>query len=187
MQFTAKSEAYSYGEIFEISNKRNTDNAITNVLSASQTRGMIGRNEIDIDIKFNPSSTRTYKVVQPGDYIIHLRSFQGGFAFSDQKGICSPAYVVLRPKPILEYAFLSEYFMSDKFIQTLKLVTYGIRDGKSINVSEFMKLSIAIPSREEQKQVKTILKALNERLQQSNAFLELLKCQKHYLQKHLFI
>lgn len=150
-------QQYNYGDLFHVSTARNADQSINFILSASQTRGMIERDKIDIDIKFEQASTRTYKIVQSGDYIIHLRSFQGGFALSEKEGICSPAYTVLKPTHLLKYAFLKDYFISNRFIKTLKLVTYGIRDGRSINVEEFLKLPIAIPSLKEQSKINEAL------------------------------
>jgi type I restriction enzyme S subunit len=186
-EFSEDWQFYSYDQILEVSNERNTDNSVTHILSASQVHGMIERDKIDIDIKFDKSSTKTYKIVHPGDYVVHLRSFQGGFAFAKQKGICSPAYTILRPKPMLEFSFLTEYFASEKFIQQLKMVTYGIRDGRSINVEDFLKLHIFLPSRQEQKKLKSVIAVLNDKLFQSDALLSLLQSQKKYLLRHLFI
>ncbi|HDR1576233.1 TPA: restriction endonuclease subunit S, partial [Pasteurella multocida] len=65
------------------------------VLSASQEFGMVKREEIGIDIKYDRKSTNTYKRVKVGQFVIHLRSFQGGFAWSDLEGITSPAYTII--------------------------------------------------------------------------------------------
>lgn len=64
------------------------------VLSATQENGIVFRNDLDIDIKFDIHALSNYKVVSPGDYIISLRSFQGGFELSEKLGIISPAYTV---------------------------------------------------------------------------------------------
>ena len=104
------------------------------------------------------------KIVREGDYVIHLRSFQGGFAFSDRVGVCSPAYTILRPTQQISYGFLKPFFMSNKFIDSLRLVTYGIRDGKSISVEEWLKLSTSLPSVEEQKKISACLSLLDERI-----------------------
>ena len=91
-------EIYSFRQLFEVINEKNKACAYKNVLSASQELGMIERSDINIDIKFEQESISGYKIVRKGDYVVHLRSFQGGFAFSDRTGICSPAYIILRPK-----------------------------------------------------------------------------------------
>ena len=92
-----KGKGYSYRQIFEIVNERNKQLEYSNILSASQEKGMVNREDLNLDIQFERSNINTYKVVRKGDYVIHLRSFQGGYAFSDKIGVCSPAYTILRP------------------------------------------------------------------------------------------
>ena len=104
---------YSYRQLFEIINERNNRLEFSNVLSASQERGMVSREDLNLDIKFERSNINTYKIVRSGDYVIHLRSFQGGFAFSDIVGVCSPAYTIMRPKDLLEYGYLSYYLLAE--------------------------------------------------------------------------
>ena len=136
---------YSYRQLFDVVNERNKQMEYSNILSASQEKGMVNRDDLNLDIQFERSYINTYKIVKKGDYVIHLRSFQGGFAFSDKLGVCSPAYTILRPNSILEYGYLSNYFTSQRFIKSLVLVTYGIRDGRSINVDEWLRMKITIP------------------------------------------
>ena len=130
---------------------------------------MVERSGLGIDIKYEEDSVLGYKVVHPGDYVIHLRSFQGGFAFSEKTGICSPAYTILQPSSSLSYGFLKNYFVSKKFINSLRIVTYGIRDGKSISVEEWLKLSTCFPkSLEEQQRIKSFLSLLDKRITLQN-------------------
>ena len=98
-----KGKGYSYRQIFEIVNERNKQLEYSNILSASQEKGMVNREDLNLDIQFERSNINTYKVVRKGDYVIHLRSFQGGYAFSDKIGVCSPAYTILRPNDLLEF------------------------------------------------------------------------------------
>lgn len=88
-----KGKGYSYRQIFEIVNERNKQLEYSNILSASQEKGMVNREDLNLDIQFERSNINTYKVVRKGDYVIHLRSFQGGYAFSDKIGVCSPACI----------------------------------------------------------------------------------------------
>ena len=76
-------EVVKYRDILEVSNLRNDGKADYRILSASQEFGMIERESLDIDIKAEAKSVKTYKRVHPGDYVLHLRSFQGGLAFAD--------------------------------------------------------------------------------------------------------
>ena len=75
---------YSYRQLFDVVNERNKQMEYSNILSASQEKGMINRDDLNLDIQFERSNINTYKIVRAGDYVIHLRSFQGGFAFSDK-------------------------------------------------------------------------------------------------------
>ena len=80
-------------EIFKSVSEKNR--ASLPVLSASQIDGMVLRDEIGIDIKYDEATLNNYKVVKPGQFVIHLRSFQGGFALSKLEGITSPAYTII--------------------------------------------------------------------------------------------
>jgi len=72
-------------EIFKsISDKNHPE---LSVLSASQKLGMIHRDDIGIDIKYDKKSIAGYKRVEPGQFVIHFRSFQGGFAYANVEGI----------------------------------------------------------------------------------------------------
>ena len=178
---------YKYRDLLSPISERNSENQFSNVLSASQELGMVNRTDLDIDIKFERSAVTTYKIVRDGDYVLHLRSFQGGLAFSSMTGICSPAYTILRPVKELEYGFFQEYFMSRSFINSLRLVTYGIRDGRSINVDEFLDMPVEIPDSATQCRIISILSIMNRRLRlaikQNENFIK----QKQYLLQQLFI
>ena len=178
---------YKYRDLLSPISERNSGNQFSNVLSASQELGMVSRTDLDIDIKFDRSAVTTYKIVRDGDYVLHLRSFQGGLAFSSMTGICSPAYTILRPVKELEYGFFQEYFMSKSFINSLRLVTYGIRDGRSINVDEFLDMPVEIPDSATQCRIISILSIMNRRLRlaikQNENFIK----QKQYLLQQMFI
>lgn len=122
------------------------------VLSASQELGMIKRDNIGINMQYSKQNIASYKRVQPGRFVIHLRSFQGGFAHSAIEGITSPAYTVLSLRePQKHDDFFWKYlFTSPEFIKRLELVTYGIRDGRSINVEDFFELPFCYPSTQEE-------------------------------------
>lgn len=180
-------EIVKFRDILEISTQRNDGKAEYRILSASQEFGMIERESLDIDIKAEAKSVKTYKRVHPGDYVLHLRSFQGGLAFAEIEGICSPAYTILRPNRRLEYGYLKEYFNSSKFIKSLVLVTYGIRDGRSINVEEFLDMAFTIHSKDKQGEIVRSLSALNGKVTVENSILNRYEQQRVYLLGKLFI
>ena len=58
---STKGETYSFRQLFDVVNERNKKLTYSNVLSASQELGMIERNDINIDIKFEQDSISRYK------------------------------------------------------------------------------------------------------------------------------
>lgn len=178
---------YSYGQLFDVVNERNKQMEYSNILSASQEKGMVNRDDLNLDIQFERSNINTYKIVKKGDYVIHMRSFQGGFAFSDKLGVCSPAYTILRPNSILEYGYLSNYFTSQRFIKSLVLVTYGIRDGRSINVDEWLRMKITIPPKEHQQYIVKVIGTFERKIEDEEAYAAQLSIQKQYLLRKMFV
>ena len=133
-------------------------------MSATQDRGMIRRDENSINIFHDKKNEAGYKRVLPGQFVIHLRSFQGGFAHSTIEGITSPAYTVFGFSEPEKHD--SEYwkyvFTSKSFIRRLETVTYGIRDGRSISYEEFLTLGFVYPSKAEQKAIARYLDKLSD-------------------------
>lgn len=133
------------------------------VLSATQDRGMIRRDENSINIFHDKENEAGYKRVLPGQFVIHLRSFQGGFAHSKIEGITSPAYTVFGFYELENHD--SEYwkyvFTSKSFIRRLETVTYGIRDGRNISYDEFLTLNFVYPPKAEQMAIARYLDKLS--------------------------
>ena len=182
-----KGTKYSYRQLFNIINERNKQLEYSNVLSASQEKGMVSREDLNLDIQFERSNINTYKIVRNGDYVIHLRSFQGGFAFSEKTGVCSPAYTILRPNGLLVYGYLSNYFTSRDFVKSLIIVTYGIRDGRSINVDEWLDMKVVIPSKEQQTHIVNVIESIENKIKNEETYSNCLLNQKQYLRRQMFI
>lgn len=148
------------------------------VLSASQELGMVKRDNIGIDMQYSKQNIASYKRVKPGRFVIHLRSFQGGFAHSAIEGITSPAYTVLslkEPQKHDDY-FWKYLFTSPEFVKRLELVTYGIRDGRSISVDDFFNLPFCYPSTaEEQHKIAQFFSRLDSLITAEDKKLERLK------------
>lgn len=148
------------------------------VLSACQDiRGMIPREKIGFNVSHDTSNEVTYKRVKPGQFVIHLRSFQGGFAHSSYDGIISPAYTVFdfKDKERHDDYYWKIVFMSRAFIDRLRLITYGIRDGRSINFDEFKNLLFLFPSKEEQHAIATFFRSLDRQIALHTQRIEKLK------------
>lgn len=133
------------------------------VLSATQEAGMVVRDKIGKSVFHDAANEIGYKRVMPGQFVIHLRSFQGGFAHSAIEGITSPAYTVFgfkEPEKHDDY-YWKYVFTSKQFIKRLETVTYGIRDGRSISYEEFLTLDFLFPQKEEQTKICTYLRELD--------------------------
>ena len=158
------------------------------VLAATQEYGMLKRDDINYKIQYNNENTSSYKKVSKGDFVIHLRSFQGGFAYSDIEGITSPAYTVFRIQNVdKHYPYFWKYiFSSIQFIKKLELITYGVRDGRSISFKDFSQFKFLFPPLKEQKKIAEFLSSVDELLEQEKIKLENLKEYKKGLLQNLF-
>ena len=177
----------TYSELFTVVTERNSKRIYNKVIAASQEYGMVERESLNLKVQFDEESINTYKRINSGDYVIHLRSFQGGFAFSRLQGICSPAYIILRPNDRVEYSYFENYFTSAKFINSLRLVTYGIRDGRSINVEEWLSMEVILPSKEEQKRIIRTIQSIQDKVSNEINILTSLHSQRLFLLRELFI
>ena len=157
------------------------------VLSVTQDHGVVYREQVGIDIKYDKATLKNYKVIHQGDFVISLRSFQGGFELSDKLGITSPAYTIFVPKNMdsQDNLFWKTKFKTFTFIESLKTVTFGIRDGKSISFSEFGDLKLFFPKNiEEQQKIGNFFKQLDDTITLHQRKLDLLKeTKKGFLQK----
>lgn len=170
-------EASEY--FYNYSNK--THNGQGEVLSVTQDKGVIPRNQIEIDIKYNQDSLDTYKYVESGDFIISLRSFQGGIEYSEYNGLVSPAYTVLKNKVELNKGFYKHYFKTQDFIKRLNKATYGIRDGKQIGYDDFASLELHFPSLPEQNRINEILSTWDKVIKLKERLIEEKKRRKKWL------
>lgn len=174
-------------EIFKSVSEKNK--AFLPVLSASQIDGMVLRNEIGINIKYDEATLNNYKVVKPGQFVIHLRSFQGGFALSKLEGITSPAYTIIDfiDKENNLSDFWNSILTSRDFIKRLEAVTYGIRDGKSISFKDFSSLKFANPELEEQQDIGSYFSNLDNLINSHQEKISQLETLKKKLLQDMFI
>ena len=174
-------------EIFKSVSEKNK--AFLPVLSASQIDGMVLRDEIGIDIKYDEATLNNYKVVKPGQFVIHLRSFQGGFALSKLEGITSPAYTIIDfiDKENHLPDFWNSILTSRDFIKRLETVTYGIRDGKSISFKDFSSLKFVFPNFKEQQAIGSYFSNLDNLINSHQEKISQLETLKKKLLHDMFI
>ncbi|MFH4693103.1 restriction endonuclease subunit S [Vibrio alginolyticus] len=172
------------GSIFATrSNKKH--NSDLPILAITQDQGAVPRELIDYNVSVTQGSIAGYKVVEIGDFIISLRSFQGGIEYSKYKGICSPAYVILYPKIEISDDFYKYHLKSFSFIQAMKSRLEGIRDGKIISYKYFSEIKLPQPSLKEQEKIASVLTAADKEIELLEAKLLHLKQEKKALMQQL--
>ena len=156
------------------------------VLAITQEHGAIPRDQIDYHVSVTAESVASYKEVCERDFIISLRSFQGGIEHSRHHGICSPAYVILRRKGGGDDDFFRHLFKSERFIQKLTRNIEGIRDGKMISYAQFSEQLLPVPAPPEQQKVADCLGSLDDVIAAEGRKLEALLQHKQGLMHRLF-
>ena len=132
------------------------------VLSILQGKGTVYRDNSDRNIMYNKKSTGNYKAMRKGDFIIHLRTFEGGLEYATLDGISSPAYKILRTDKLIPEAYKA-YFRSKQFIEgRLAIAVTGVRDGKNIEMSAFWQILVPVPCLEEQQKIADFLGTYDE-------------------------
>ncbi len=179
-------EKKSGNKLFDpISNKKH--NSDLPILAITQEHGAIPRDKIDYRVSVTDKSIESYKVVELGDFIISLRSFQGGIEYSTYKGLCSPAYIILRRKRDDHEGFFKHYLKTNRFIKDLNKDIEGIRDGKMVSYDQFSNILIPMPqSKKEQQKIADCLSSLDELIEAEDQKLEALQRHKKGLMQELF-
>ncbi|MGW6682194.1 restriction endonuclease subunit S [[Kitasatospora] papulosa] len=130
------------------------------------------------------------KLAKPGDFVISLRSFQGGIELCHDRGIISPAYTILEPNDPSIRSFSSILFKSRPFIAGLKLFITGIRDGQNVNYAALSRSYLAIPPLDERlaivKYVQHVEKEISSAIRIKRKLISLLDEQKRAV-RHAYL
>ncbi len=147
------------GEVFEEYSEKNHEELPP--LTIIQGGGTIRRDESERSLQYDKSSLSNYKMVNKDDFIVHLRSFEGGLEKANSQGIISPAYHTFHGENV-DSRFYYAYFRSKNFInKDLKPHVYGIRDGRSIDIEGMKTIKIPYTAYAEQKSIGDFLTALD--------------------------
>ena len=177
-------EQRKLGEIFEEYSEKNHSELPP--LTIIQGGGTIRRDESDRALQYDRGSLSNYKMVNKGDFIVHLRSFEGGLEKANSKGIISPAYHTFNGKNT-DTTFYYTYFRSEKFIESdLKPHVYGIRDGRSIDIEGMKSINIPYTIFEEQRHIGYLIDSINHLITLHQRKLEKLKIIKKSMLENLF-
>jgi type I restriction enzyme S subunit len=181
--FTEPREKRRADEIFESTSRKG--HLTASLLSVTQERGVIPRDMLEGRVTMPSGDTGSFKLVEPGNFVISLRSFQGGIEHSAYRGVVSPAYTVLRSTVALDERFFRHYFKSADFIKRLSVAVIGIRDGKQISFDDFRSIKLPFPPLDEQKAIAAILDAAEGEVDLLRKYVAALKTQKRGLMQKL--
>lgn len=174
--FTGEWKKVKAGLIFKSVSIRSNKQEI--LLSATQEHGVIPRDMLESRVTMPTGDLSSFKLVDVGDFVISLRSFEGGIEYSQYRGVVSPAYTVLKKALDVDSAFYKAYFKSNDFIQRLSVAVIGIRDGKQISYSDFAYIKIPFPALQEQTAIANILSSSDEEIRLAQDKLAAMKEQK---------
>ena len=157
-------------------------------LTIVQGYGTIRRDESERRIAYDEKGLKNYKAVQKDDFIVHLRSFEGGLEIANQDGIVSPAYHVYRGNDEVHPSFYYPYFRSSSFIKgKLSICVTGVRDGKNIEMGSFDELLIPHPCLAEQRKIADCLSSFDEVIEKQKATLAAWEELKKGLLQQMFV
>ena len=171
------------GHYFHPLSERNSEGLAP--LSVTQDAGVVLRSDMTRRISYDEDTLGTYKVVRPNNFIISLRSFEGGIEMSDVTGCVSPAYQVFAPNPGVNFRYFRHYFKSQDFIKRLAVTVFGIRDGKQISYSHFSEVKIPVLTDDAQEQLADVADATELDIKLSLERLSKLREQKRGLMQKL--
>ena len=123
------------------------------ILCATQSRGVIPQTLYENRVVVVNKGFEGLKLVKVGDFVISLRSFQGGIEYAYYQGIISSAYTILSPQKESSSPYFKYLFKSHPFIQLLQTCVTGIREGQNINYSVLGNSFIPIPPIPEQNKI----------------------------------
>lgn len=153
-------------------------------LCATQSKGVIPQSLYEGRVVVVNKGFENLKFVKEGDFVISLRSFQGGIEYAYFQGIISAAYTILE---IVEFTMAPYYklmFKSHNFIQLLQTCVTGIREGQNINYPLLSNKTLPVPPLSEQR---AIVSYITERTSKIDTLIEKLTkeigCVKEYKQR----
>lgn len=126
-------------------------NSTPELLAATQKHGMYPQRLLEGVVQVMAGTDlQQFKSVHINDFVISLRSFQGGFERSDYEGVCSPAYQVFHADKQYDVKWLKWFFKNDMFIDAMNALTVGIREGRNIKFDDFANSLLPVPPLSEQ-------------------------------------
>ncbi|MCA1605429.1 MAG: restriction endonuclease subunit S, partial [Acidobacteria bacterium] len=139
------------------------------LLAATQSKGVVRKKDYEVRTVTAQKDLHLLKLVDAGDFVVSLRSFQGGIERAHYRGIISPAYTVLYPRDSGDRDYLSLLFKSRRFVDGLKLFVTGIREGQNIDYQVLSRDRLPAPQQAEQAAIVKFLGHANSRIDRAIA------------------
>lgn len=161
-------------------------------LAASQKFGVIPQSLMmqlnDSKVMLALKGTDSFRHVDENNFVISLRSFEGGIEHSKYSGCVSPAYTVLKNTKPLSYSYYRYLLKCAPFIAALQSSTDSLRDGKSINYEQFGAICLPITSVFEQNLIAAFLDhetaKIDNLIEKQQQLIELLKEKRQAVISH---
>lgn len=134
------------------------------LLAATQTKGVVLKSDYGTRTVEAMKDLHLLKLVRVGDFVISLRSFQGGIEHARNRGIISPAYTILYPRDSAAHGYLAALFKSRPFIGNLTLYVTGIRQGQNIDYVKLSRSYVPLPPPAEQAGIVRFLGAVDRKV-----------------------
>lgn len=123
------------------------------LLAATQSKGVVRKEDYGTRTVTAMKDLHLLKLVEEGDFVISLRSFQGGIEAAHARGIISPAYTILIPREGVVRGYYARLLKSAGFISSLSLCVTGIREGQSIDYQRLSRTFLPMPPEIEQQAI----------------------------------
>jgi type I restriction enzyme S subunit len=137
------------------------------LLAATQSKGVVRKSDYGERTVTASKDFHLLKLVEPDDYVISLRSFQGGIEVAHCRGIISPAYTILAPKNESRGGYFTHFFKSPDFIRSLTLFVTGIREGQNVDYVRMSRAYLPLPPVDEQAAIVRFLDHANGRIERA--------------------
>jgi type I restriction enzyme, S subunit len=152
------------------------------LLAATQTKGVVRKDKYNSRTVIALKDLHLLKLVRKSDFVISLRSFQGGIEFARDQGIISPAYTVLYPRELGSHSYFAALFKSQPYIANLSSFVTGIRQGQNIDYQKLSRSHLPIPASSEQERIAGYISDIDQRcnrfIRKKRRVIELLNEQK---------
>lgn len=146
------------------------------LLSITRERGVIIRNLDDQEGNHNfiPDDLSGYKVIRKGEFGMNkMKAWQGSYGISDYDGIVSPAYFIFEVTDKFNPAYFHLAIRSKVYVPLFSNASDGVRIGQwDLNKNRMNEIPFFIPSSDEQIEIVTYLRNLDEKIATATAIKE---------------